>query len=309
MPGTRIDVLSTMYKFFEFRRRAREKRMIIFMTEGTEFTGLADRFRCIVSAYVVAKAHNLPFYIYHDKGFQLERYLQPAEIQWQIEKQEIRRGFNNVAFLWFQDKWPQLTDTKREYHWYWSPNLFDLHVIPTHIAEKHTFSSLFWSLFKMSPHLSALVDAAMQQLTMQENEYIAVHIRFLNFFEAVEERCTAINGTGSPEEQAEMIKRVNATLETIYESTGKPIVLFSDSNKFLSAQHPDYIYQLPGQVGHILCHEDSETIIDKAFIDMMVIAKAAKVYSITGENIYGGGFAHTASYIGNKPYVKVPLNS
>jgi hypothetical protein len=34
--------------------------MIIFMTEGTEFTGLADRIRCIVSAYAVAKLTGFP---------------------------------------------------------------------------------------------------------------------------------------------------------------------------------------------------------------------------------------------------------
>jgi len=307
MPGTRLKVVTTMYKFFELRRKAKSSRMIIFMTEGTEFTGLADRFRCIISAYAVARAHGLPFYIYHDKGFELTRYLEPAEVDWRIARSDIRRGLNNVTLLWFIDKWPILKRTRKEYHWYWSMNLFELGVIPEEIRKTCSYSSLFWSLFKMSPHLETILAAAMNQLGMKENEYVAVHIRFLNFFEAVEERCDATDGTASNEEQLRMINRVNSTLHLIHQECRKPIVLFSDSNKFLAAPHPEFVLQLPGHVGHVLCYEHQESVTDKAFVDLMVMSKAACVYSITGQDIYGGGFSLAASFIGNKPFKKVPL--
>ena len=305
MIGTRAHVICNMYKFFEFRQKARSSRMIIFMTEGTEFTGLADRIRCIVSAYAVAKAYGLPFYIYHDKGFELTKYLQPAQIDWRIEKSDIRRGLNNVSLLWFKDAWPQLKLTRKEYHWYWSLNLFELGVVPSEIG---TFSSNFQSLFKYSPRLESLVADALHFLQMKENDYVAVHIRFLNFFEAVEERCEAVDGTATKEEQAEMIQRVNDTLETIYRESGKPVVLFSDSNKFLAAPHPEFALQLPGEVGHILCHEEHDAVTDKAFVDMMILSKAEKIYSITGPQIYGGGFSRMASFIGDKPFIQVPLS-
>ena len=305
MIGTRANVICTMYKFFEFRCKAKGSRMVIFMTEGTEFTGLADRIRCVISAYAVAKEYNLPFFVYHDKGFELTKYLEPADIDWRIEKADIRRGLNNVSLLWFKDSWPRLSPTRKEYHWYWSLNLFELGVVPAHIG---TFSSLFWQLFKMSPRLESLVGDALQHLQLEENGYIAVHIRFLNFFEAVEERCDAVNGTATQEEQREMIQRVNDTLETIYQDCRKPIVLFSDSNKFLAAPHPDFTRQLPGHVGHILCCEQQDDVTDKAFVDMMIMSQAERVYSITGPQIYGGGFSRIAAFIGDKPFIQVPLN-
>ena len=84
------------------------------------------------------------------------------------------------------------------------------------------------------------------------------------------------------------------------------MLLFSDSNRFLQAPHPDYIKVLPGAVGHIARHNDASAITDKAFIDLIIMSKAAQVYSITGPHIYGGAFSRTAAAIGGKPLIEIP---
>lgn len=307
MPGTRLQVLCNMYRFAEFRRSAPTPRVISYMTEGTEFTGIADRLRSIVTAYVIAKENNREYYLYHDKDFNLDEYLEPAEVDWRIDKKEIRRGFNNVAFLWFLQTWPKLNPFRKEYHCYWASSLIDMEVLPPDIQSKYTFSSVFWSLFKMTPRLAHLVDSAMQAANLTENNFLAVHLRFLNFFEPVEERCSDINGTANREEQEAMLANVNHTLTKLHKKHNINIVLFADSNRFLSAPHPEFCTILPGTVGHVLRHTHNQEIISKAFVDLLVIAKAKEVISIVGEGIYGGGFSMTAATIGHKPFIKVPL--
>lgn len=277
------------------------------MTEGTEFTGIADRLRSIVTAYVVAKENNREYYIYHDKDFNLDEYLEPAGTDWRIRKKDIRRGLNNVAFLWFLQTWPKLNPWRNEYHCYWASSLIDMGVLPSDIQAKYTFSSAFWSLFKMSQKLKLMVKEAMEAAHLSENNYVAVHLRFMNFFEAVEERSTDSNGTATKEEQENMLAAVNQTLHKIYNEHPLHIVLFADSNRFLESAHPDFCTILPGTVGHVLCHSHNEAIISKAFVDLMVMAKAKTVISIVGKGIYGGGFAMTAASIGHKPFIKVPL--
>ncbi len=47
-----------------------KSRLIVYMTEGTEFAGLADRLRTMGSAYIIAAENNRNLYIYHQSGDQ-----------------------------------------------------------------------------------------------------------------------------------------------------------------------------------------------------------------------------------------------
>lgn len=306
MPGTRINVLCNMYKLFQFSI-APSPRVVTYMTEGTEFTGIADRLRSIVTAYVIARENNREYYLYHDKDFKLDEYLEPAAVDWRIEKKNICRGLNNVAFLWFLQTWPKLNPLRREYHCYWASSLIDMKALPPDIQAKYTFSSAFWTLFKLAPRLEELLNRTMESAGLTEDNYIAVHLRFLNFFEAVEERSLDTEGTATKQEQEIMLSNVNQTLKELHNEYGKKIVLFSDSNRFLTAPHPAFCTILPGTVGHVLRHSHNTAITDKAFVDLLIISRAQAVISITGEGIYGGGFSMTAAAIGAKPFIKVPL--
>lgn len=306
MPGTRTKVLCNKYRLFDFRFPP-SSRVITYMTEGTEFTGIADRLRSIVTAYVIAKENKREYFLYHDKDFLIDEYLEPAQVNWRIEEKEICRGLNNVSFLWFLQTWPKLNPLRKEYHCYWASSLIDMKVLPPDIQSKYTFSSVFWTLFKMTPKLEHLLNTTMQAAELKEKQYLAVHLRFLNFFEAVEERCTDTEGTATRKEQTAMLDNVNQTLVNLYNEYRLKIVLFSDSNRFLTSPHPDFCTILPGKVGHVLRHTHNDEIIGKAFVDLMVISKAHSVVSITGEGIYGGGFSMTAASIGHKPFIKVPL--
>lgn len=292
------------YKLFEFKRR-NPSRVIIYMTEHTEFAGLADRLRGFVSGYILAQENNRSFHLYHDKGFNIETYLEPNETDWRLSPADISRGLNRVAFLWFTNHWPKLDQKDKEYHGY---GLFDLipH-LPAKIQGKYTYGGAFNKLFRPTPYLQGLIGQTMRDADIQEGNFIAFHLRFLNFFEPVEMNRTEADVTGTPEQQRQMIAAVHATIDRIYrESRCDHVLLFSDSNRFLQAPHPAYIKVLPGTVGHIARHDNTSATTDKAFVDLFVMSKAAQVYSITGPHIYGGAFSRTAAAIGGKELISIP---
>ena len=285
------------YNLFDFRR-LNPARVIIYMSETTEFAGLADRFKTFVNGYILAQENNRSFHIYHDKGFKLEQYLEPNEIDWRIKPADVCWGLNRVRLLWF-DQFPLILKKKnKEYHGY---ALFaDITPLLTEAQQKkYDFSKVFNTLFRPSAYLKQLVDSAMEASQLCEDQFIAVHIRFLDFFEPVEKEATQASGT--PQQQEQMIVNIHATLEQIHHESGsRDILLFSDSNRFLQSPHPSYIKILPGTVGHISRNNGINSVTDKAFTDIYVMGKAMRIYRLLGEHIYAGGFAQIAARLAGK---------
>ena len=295
------------YRLFELKKH-NPARFIIYMTEHTEFCGLADRLRGFVSGYILAQENGRSFHLYHNRGFNIETYLQPNLVDWRISPSDISRGLNRVAFLWFTNHWPTLKHKNKEYHAYGLFNLIPH--LPHNIKHKYTYGGVFNTLFRPTTHLEQLVTNALDAAGVKENNYIAFHLRFMNFFDVVEPDDTEADITGTPEQQQQMKKDVHAIIDKIYHEYGcQHALLFSDSNYFLSIPHPDYIKTLPGIAGHITRHNDNEAVIDKAFTDLFVMSKALQVFSITGPNIYGGAFSRTAAAIGGKELIEVPYTS
>lgn len=297
-------IISGNYKLYD-KKRGDTHRVVCYMSDGTVGEGLADRLRTILTSFVFAEVHGRPFYLFHDKDFKLEEYLEPNEVDWRIEREEINFGLNRVAFVFhWRGRIPVLKYPEREYHMYAAQTLVNLST-PQELSDKYTDGKVFRKLFKLSDGLANKVDGLMKSVGLKENEYIVFHLRFLNFFDQVE-----IDGevTSTPEEREQMLKRVHATIGSVRAQWGdKKILLFSDSPTFLSAPHPDYIQVLPGKVGHVAKHGKNSEVVEKTFLDLIIMSRAATVYSIIGPNIYGGGFSREAALIADKPYEKIPL--
>ena len=292
------------YHLFDFRWR-KSRRVVVYMTERSEVSGLADRLRTIRCAYVLAAESGRNLHVYHDKGFLLEDYLEPNEIDWRIKPEQISFGLNRVVISIFINQFQRLRKRK-EYHIYKTLCVVNTEgFLPDNLKEKYSDHIVSRKLFKYSPRLVEMVESAMKREHLVENEYICVHVRFTNFFEKVE----TYGAVKSTEEQRLLtLRRVRATIEKIHdESECKKIVLLSDSNYFLQSGHADYVQILPGEVTHIAKEKEGHAIVDKTFLDLLIMAKSRTIYSITGEHIYGGGFAQDASFLENKPFRVMPL--
>ncbi len=313
-PQSFMQRIIGQYRTLDYEPRSRN-RVIVYMTDKNTTCGLADRLRTMLTAYVLAAESGREFYIYHDKGFKLEDYLQPNQVSWKINPEDISFGLNKVHTIFLLRKYIDLSAWSRECHVYQSCTDVDTDFMPAELAHKYSNHSVFHKLFKISPILRTAAQQEMRELGLRKNGYVAVHIRFLNFFEQVE-----LSGcvTSTATERLEMLKNVSLTLEKIHRETKKKVVLFSDSNTVLQVQYPEYVKVLRGTVGHVSTHNGNADIVKKAFVDMLVMSRARTVYSIVGKNIYeateskyGGqrnGFSKTAAYIGNVPFVRYQIS-
>lgn len=303
----KLLLIKSTYSLFQFKKLTNEKRFIrIYTKKSTDRPGLADRLKAFLSGYIVAKENGYQFYIYHDAGFKLTEYLQPNEVDWRIKKQEIHWGINRFKILWQMSKFETLSPKHSEYHAHFASDIVE--ELPVHLKEKYTYAETFRTLFKPSFHLKKLIEAAYQELQLKENSYIAVHVRFMDFFEAVEQNPenTPFIKLATEEEQQTMIKSIHATLEAIHQDNqDMPILLFSDSTKFMNVPHPSYVHQLSGMVGHIYTQQGNKNVTDKAFTDLFIIAGASKVISIVGEGTLQSGYSKTAAALKNKPFYRI----
>ena len=303
----KFKVIRSTYSWWQFRKITNEKRLIrIYTKTSVDRPGLADRLKAFLGCYVIAEESGYRFYIYHDAGFDLADYLEPNEVDWRIEKKNIHWGINRFKIEWFLTQFIQLNPQYTEYHPHFTWDVIGN--LPEHLQHKYSFSATYNKLFKPSSHLKNLMNKVYQELGLIENQYIAVHVRFLDYFEAVEQNPadTPFIKLASEEEQAAMVKSIHATLDVIHEEKpGMPILLFSDSSKFMNMPHPDYVLQLSGEVGHIHTHQDNLNVTDKALTDLYAIAGANKVISIVGPDLYTSGYCKTAALMGDKPFVRV----
>lgn len=280
-----------------------KNRVICYLNKDTAVTGLGDRLRTIATAYVMAVESNLEFHVYHDAGFSLLDYLAPNEVDWSIRKEDVCLNLNQVCPLFFISKFRTLKKCNKDYHIYQSDSYLDK-FLTDDLKKKYSNHSVFHQLFKFRPEVTGLVAEFFRKMNISEKLYVAVHCRFLNFFEQVEVT-GSVNST--PEQRRVMTDNVNRTIEKIHKETQLPVILFSDSNSFLAVQHAPYVHVLPGKVGHVVKRGDDAEEVMKTFVDFYVMSQAHAVYSLTGDNLYNSHFSQDAAVIGNVPFIREPL--
>lgn len=298
--------LRFMYKLFCKRVPVKVPRLICYYRDGSrDCPGLADRLKAMVTGYIIAAENGRPFYIYHDHGFLLEDYLVPAMVDWHIEHEEINVGLFNCRRLWFSDRLVKLSPRVAEYH---SLGGGDITMnLSGDLKDKYDFSRMFHRLFRLSSSLQHHLDELCSQYDLQEDSFIAVHVRFLDFFDTVESgQETAYTRHASSQEQAAMIDSVNYTITQLQKRhLGKRVLLFADSPTFMVAEHPKGVITLPGEIGHIHSHPGNNAVTLKAFLDMFTMARASHIYSIIGPGIHSSGFSYMSARIGGKSFERV----
>jgi hypothetical protein len=137
-----------------------------------------------------------------------------------------------------------------------------------------------------------------------ENEYIAVHLRFINALEHFED--DQYNSI-PPVKQEQLIQRCFAGIRGIMEENeGQAVLIFSDSNVFLNRVKEMRVHVLDGKAGHILYHQEAD-IFTKVFLDFYMISKARKVYVIRAPEMYATVYSHYAAMVGYKDVIKIEV--
>lgn len=281
-------------------------KAVICMYEGANAGGLADRLKGIIGVYYIAKKRGLPFRIYFNDPFPLDKYLVPNTYDWRISEKDICRDLSSISLVLLanaQDS-KYVTNKQRKY----LEKKIRIEKKQTHVytsssyAYDVNYAELFGELFKPSVKLQESIDRNMKNLN---GNYVSISCRFLNLLRDFNETLeTGIYLT--EEEREDLFQRIAHVIENIHKKNyGKKILINSDSVTFLKAfDKLDFTYVIPGNVTHIDAKQEEYSYekYEKTFLDFLMIANADEIYLIKSKEMYKSGYPYAASKIYDKKF-------
>jgi hypothetical protein len=294
-----------LFKYHRLSRSEKKAAMLIAAIDGRRKSqGLADRFKGIVSIYAISKVLNIPFRCIFTHPFNLTDYLLPNAYDWTVKEEEISESISDVRYCILRKQKTaehllKMLPSKKQVRVY--ANLDYLEEINQKFGQNFTWSQLFNELFSFTPELE-------EKLTMYQEmiggKYIACVFRFqalLGDFKEYSYR------PASEKEQIELIKKNKDALCRLAESEHLPVLVTSDSQRFLSeVKNLKNIHTLPGKVVHLDCtHNEQKDVYMKSFIDFFMISRAEKAFSIGTANMYLTRFPLYAAKLGNIPFNRI----
>jgi hypothetical protein len=280
------------FKYYGFKKdKSIAGNTIFFILDPRlRHPGLVDRLKAAVCIYYIAKINGFNFKLIFDSPFHLSDYLEINQISWEADRSELSFSLHNSRLLAYNGtgKFPQLNKKIKQYHIYFynGKNILQCNNIPNH---ENLWRESFNELFK--PKL-LLVNAIADQ-KYDENSYIAVHLRFVNALENFEEKeYISLNDN----QQKNLIDRCLIKLyELKHNHQSYPIIVFSDSLKFLNIAKENKFDIIEGTVGHISFHGENNSIVLKTFLDFYMISRAKKIYRIIAPELYKSAFPYYAA--------------
>ena len=257
--------------------------------------GLADRLKAVVCVYYIAKINGYKFKLIFSHPFELHEFFEPNKVDWLPIEGEMSYSLVNTRLMSYMGYGclPILNKRIKQYHVY---NYIGKNILENNNVEdwKVLWGDCFNELFKPTPLLKKLLDEQRQK----ENEYIAVHIRFVNSLKYFEDGC---NSTLDSDGKANLIDQCLHKLTEIKQINYLPLLVFSDSGSFLKIAEMNGYSILDGKICHISNTIESESI-QKTFLDFLMMARAQIVYSIIGDNLYASAFPKYAALAGIKEF-------
>lgn len=266
--------------------------------------GLSDRLWGMVSTYKYCKETKSEFKIYFHHPFNLSNFLQPNDVDWEIDSKEIIYDLR-VA----QPKYISMLPISPEKRIEWMKKSLKKRKAQKHIytntrgVRKEEFGRLYHELFKMSPTLQKNVEQEMKKIN---GKYISCTFRFQQLLGDFKEGnyFTIKN----KEESDLLIKNCEKVIEKLVELKQMPVLVTSDSQTFLKLiSKINNVFIIEGEVIHPDYDKtkNSEHLYLKSFLDFCMIANAEEVYLCNVAPLYRSGFPETASYVNNKPYYEI----
>ena len=209
-----------------------------------------------------------------------------------------RKDVRLIAYNGGKAEIPTLSKDICQYHIY---NYIGLDVLRRTQGERwrETWNKQFHHLFRPTDYLNTLLS---QYAEYPLKGYVAVHIRFVNALDQIEE---GFYNKLEVTEQKQLINKCLDALHSLQESNQQPLLLFSDSERFLQIAAEHRFQRIKGgKVGHIsYCSEAFE----KTVLDFFMLSRASRIVRINSPLIYGSTFPIYASFMGECPIFEYSL--
>ena len=287
--------------YFSMKNKEKVNSIAIFSMDGKVFSnGFADRLRGMISIYAYTKCNNIDFRIDHQIPFKLEDFFVPNHYDWRLKENEKSYNLFNswpvVLLDYTKGKRLFYLNKQKQHHFFSNINCIKL--LNKHYHKNYTYAELFEELFKPSPLLQKEIDL---HINVLGKNYISVSFRFMQLMGDFKD----IKGeTLTIENQTKLINKCKDLLSLLHlkHIEINKILVTSDSQKFIeSIKDLDFIYTIPGKIGHIGHTNDQSTHL-KTMLDFCIISKAQKVYMAYTDKMYKSNFAKYASFITNAPF-------
>lgn len=273
--------------------------------------GLGDRIHGILSLYAFCRDNGFPFKVNFCEPFRLKEYLEPNEVDWDIEPEDLCYDLHGTKPMMMACSFKANGGTQQQEADYMyrcldnvikkkSSKEYHIYTNMHYACRPDMYSELFHKLFKPT---RPLVDAIKWNKEQIGCKYISVTLRFQNLLGDFAE---GKYPTLPSNKQNMLIAKVKVKIEELHarKHPETKVLVTSDSRRFLDEiDQEDWTYTIPGKLVHMSYTpiHDFETHL-KSFVDLFMLADAEKLYLLVTDDMFHSGFAESAALINNRPY-------
>ncbi len=258
--------------------------------------GLADRFKAIIGSYYIAKQNGFNFKVLFSHPFVLSKYLDNASHEWVASGDELSYSLCNTRIIAYNGggRVPKLCKSVKQYHIYC---YIGYDILETNQIGNYTqlWGELFRELFSPTPYLQKTIA---NYSFLRENDFVAIHLRFVNALEQFEGN--QFNFLSTVQKEELVLRCLKGIQNVMRQHPDKKAVIFSDSTLFLNRVQKELpVTVLGGEIGHI-SFINSDAIVLKTFVDFYMISKASETVRILAPEMYNTVFSYYAALSGGK---------
>ena len=279
---------------------------VIVMVDGRcVHGGLSDRVRGIATIYDYCKKKGIPFYLNYIYPFNLEDYLEPNQYDWHIDRAQISYHRDETVPILLQLK---LLPSKL--HRLYLDRVIlkypkrQLHIYTNALFGDGRYAQNFEELFKPTPRLRTAL--SIQTANIGE-PYVAMVFRFQQLLGDFKEDGYKVL---LAREQKELIDKCIDKADELHSlyHLNQRVLVTSDSITFLQTieKQKEYVSIIPGRTVHMDYTSGADCdVYMKAFVDLLMLSKADKIYLLQTGDMYHSGFAKRAAKTTDVPYEEV----
>lgn len=277
---------------------------VVCMFDGSlDHGGLTDRIRGILTTWHEVKTRKIPFYIYWDNPFPLDKFLEPATFDWRIPSGAISHNPDEAFPVMIEEtkSWFTHLDNRLRLAAALRKSRKQTHVYTNADNARRHYPALYKELFKPTALLGNAVEKHLRELG---DGYYAYSFRFLGMLGDFTDNA---DRTLPEEEAGKLMEKVTAEYLRASREVpeGRRILLAGDSLKFLHhlAAIDSRAYIVPGDVQHLdYAVGSTDDLWLKTFVDQHLLMNARKVTLMRTGGMYQSGFPRFAAEIGGTEF-------
>ncbi|WP_044398992.1 hypothetical protein [Lacinutrix sp. Hel_I_90] len=298
----RLKLLAFHSQQFSFKSNPK-KRIIICFNGVVPHGGLVDRLKGIISFYDIAKILDYEFFIQFDTPFRLAVFLEPNQVQWQMNRAAIKYHPLKTKILYLVNDFEChplqiIKDSKADTFLVYANIDYSNTLYPewtTQEKEAH-WRKNFNMVFKKSALLNSKLKA------VENEKYIAFHTRFTSLMGDFKDT-TALVLDGK--QQNVLLEQLQQKIKPILEDTHYKCYAFSDSIRFLETiKQRESVYLVEGNPFH-MDNFGGDTPIQghlKTLLDFFMLSESESIYFLKCGKMYHSSFSKYAAIVGNIPF-------